>query len=300
MEEDYFNKQLLNMLIGIFKGHKYQRPVSTGAVLLKYSVFGIERHFLSGKNEVNPDFIACSAKQGHTIIVEATYTDGLNTKKSNQITKYLAIDTNTLRNNAIVPGNAAKASTCWIIVREQALSSYRPVLNWKRNGNCVISSFSISPQGFKLTVDAGDFADKALTAVVGKEIFSTRIYPYIKINLSNLSDKSIFLAVAQCMMSFLIKKTFQFRYENIAQSLIKVWGTFDRPQQYTIVKAIRCSIKQLAQKKYASGLLTVADDTCVFNISNTDHLIFRLRLQKSINRYYTEISTPAQYAFDFE
>lgn len=302
MNNQSFNLYLLNFVIGLFKNHRFYRPISTSIHELGYNLFAVELTFKIGGHERTPEILLCSEQQGHTILLESTMMDGVNTKKRTQIQRSLKATTQDLVDSAFVTVPAAQTNSTWMIVIPKAVIEYSQILTWESDSGIALSSFSgADDTGYVLNPEGGTFIDSNLSDLLSSPISTERIYRgYVRIDTSCLDARSIAAPVMMQLVAFLVQRRHQFTAEEVASQLFRVWPSYSVQMRTAITKSVQSVIKDFSRKSYTAELITqvaVSQNEWHILVEEAKFMLFQTRFNKAALRYQTEI-TSGKYQLD--
>jgi len=221
-----FSVALINLFIGLVKGHRTLRPTSDHFRSLGYQLFQIEPKFQSTAGNVNPEAIAFSSMTDHSLLVEWTEAE-CTQKKKDQIIRYTKVSRDDLVNKAGVPSNGASANSLWLIVRPYAAKDYSAFVLRRNKNGILLSYFESVESGFELVYVVGNLLDTCLSTGVCCRIPIKRIpLGYVPVTIECTKPKDYIEPVTQQLASFFVKKKLEFTSEDICQEIFGAWNSF--------------------------------------------------------------------------
>ncbi len=149
MDKDSFDSDLVNLFIALCKGSRRLRPhAEKFSRELGYKVFRFEPKFpLKSGGYSSPDLILHSKTLGNALVMEWTRNSNINTdeRKQNQLSKYVRMGSDDLRENAGMPATSAKMHSVIVVLEPASCKAYisflskqgwtLPVMSFLTDGN---------------------------------------------------------------------------------------------------------------------------------------------------------------------
>ncbi len=252
-----FNLTMLNLFIGLVRGHRFLHPFSDRVRELGYQLFRIEPSFVSNGHRVNPDAMAFSRKSHHTLLAEWTSLQSPNTDKMEQVQRYLRVTGQELVDLAAVPPDCAQASGVWLTVTQDAEEAFEKALDPAHLGRLVLSSLHLDGAHTpRLAYRCGRVQDDGLTQVIGADISATRIpYGYVQVSTDSLATEDLVEPVVLEVVSFAARARREFDLEDICFRLFQVWPSLDVGKRRAVMTAVRRVMNEITRRKYCSRWL---------------------------------------------
>lgn len=252
-----FNLAMLNLFVGLVTGNRLLRPVSQEIRNLGYRLHSIEHSFESSSHQVNPEALACSESQQHTLLVEWTQAPRPDERKRQQIIRYTKVTTEDLMNKAAVPPRASRASGTWLVVAPGAAKDYESLVSFCADGRLMLCTFTLGmSQGFSISHEAGALSNTQLSAILSRGIVGRRIpMGFVRVPMDNLQCEEFAEQVIQQIVSFAVKEHLRFSAEEIAEAMFGRWRVLSLRRRLSITKATSHIVREFAGKAYAGSLL---------------------------------------------
>lgn len=257
MAASSFNCDMLNFWIGMLQKHPVLKEGSASVQALGYRLFQIEPSFVGGQGTVNPDAVAISEQQGHTLLAEWTSAEQVSERKRTQIEKYSRVSGNDLANVLAVPVAAAKTSGVLLVVRPQAMAAFEP-LTHTRNGTFVLLSvFSREVgRGYCLKSVAGHLADQSLEKVLMQGIVSQRIpHAYIPLDLEEISRETVVKPLMESLVAAAVRGPLDFTLEALCKGMTPMWRWISEPKRDELSKVSWSLLRELKRGNYGKGIV---------------------------------------------
>jgi hypothetical protein len=261
-EPTSFSILVLNLFIGLIRGHRDLRPNSTQIKRLGYELFRIEPVFTAVGARMNPDVIAYSMKTNHTLLTEWTAMSKPDERKDQQVSRYLRITSRELVENAAVPPRAAVTSSTWLIVRPEASAAFTAMLRDREQDGCMLSTLANDRTEYRLEYASGTFRDEQLAAILTSAIATKRIpLGYVSLPTDDLSAPEWVDQVILQVVSFSVKQHAAFSGNDICESLIEVWESYGAEKRREIIRRANSIVDDFAKTKYGKGWLDRIKDS---------------------------------------
>lgn len=261
MDTASFNLILINLLVGIFKGNKMYVDVCVQLHDEYYGIHGIEYNFKVGNTDVVPEILLTSIMNDSSIMMESTNHGSMNSKKERQIREYLGVTSHDLVSSAAVPRNASRNISLWLIIRPNALDSFKAAHDFSGQPSLKISSFEDTGDGYRLSSCSGFLAGSKINAVFDNDLFFARIYRgYIKISVDDMNAKLIGPSIMQVLVKFYLDRNYRFQVGDIAKRLIHVWDDFGAEKKVGVITGIHKVLKEYANHSMDKRMIYRVDN----------------------------------------
>lgn len=255
-----FNLLMINLFIGMVRGHRFLRPWSTQVKSLGYRLLQVEPRFASKAGTVNPEAMAFSEKRGHCLLTEWTQVVAPDARKEQQIVRYQNVTRTDLVDRAGVPNAAAGQNSTWLVINSDSADAYRRLI---KSGSTVRLLISCADDACnELKYAAGDVQDTELSKILRMGLSCSRIpHGYIRLSMDNLSKEEYVEAVTQQVASFVAKKQARFSGEDICRAIFGAWRSISPDKRQKLVNAVNLVIKECAKKEYCQDWLLRANES---------------------------------------
>jgi hypothetical protein len=244
---------MTNIFIGLFKRHRFLIPYSIHIHEIGYTIQSIEPSFQSNNRTINPEAIACSNTKEHTLLTEWTSAQALSYDKKQQISRYLAVTSNDLINNANIESTASVAHSLWVTVRPDSLESFKEIINNNNHNRILLCSFDELPTGeYCIDFHLGNLLDNELSLILQQTIKFDKIpQGYIPLPIDNLKNERFKDAVIQEIVNRLVKvkSEYEFSIEDICASIFSIWSYVGDTKKKSIRNAVKKIMREISNTK---------------------------------------------------
>ena len=256
MEAVYFNLGMINVFVGLLKNHRFLRPYSTKIIQLGYNLYKIEPSFysLNSDRRVNPEAIAISEFQQHTLLTEWTTAKTINEKKKEQLQRYKCINNTDLTDFAQITLPAAKECSVLVAVQPESIDEFRQFTDQLDKEKILLCSFSYfqEEKKYKIIFHSGNLLDEKLSYILKNNLVFDRIPSgYITFPLDDFQHPYFKDSILQQLLSFIAKEIYIISTEDICTYILgDLWDYIDDHKKISVQRAIKQKMNILNENKY--------------------------------------------------
>lgn len=294
METLSFNLLMTNLFIGLVRGHRFLSPISTEVKSLGYRLFRIEHSFIVSGGRVRPEAIAISEDRQHTLLNEWTaLREPEGSNKKDQLQRYLQTTRQNLVNEGISV-EAATSNSTWLVVSPEALEAFKAICNSLMLNKLMLCSFNLNvSEGYCVSYYCGELEDAKLSEVLKRGITAKRIptqfMPFLP---TDLKGKDYGKEVSRQVVSFIVKKQYEFSAEDICSKIFGSWKFISGEQKASAKRATKDVLNKLVQQNsFKRYLKRVKENPALWQIippENRDTAQFARTLKKPIEQFLAE------------
>lgn len=287
---------MANLFVGLFDGNRLLDPLAGDVVDLNYRLFALEPEYMSLSGRCNPDAIACSPTEAHSLIAEWTAHPFCD-RKHGQLRRFILTSPDELISNAAVPRPDGESVSTWVVVQPDFARDFEVVLPDPVVG-CLISTVRVDDSGeVTLNFYAGELGSEALSKLLSTHYNFQKIpRGYIPFTLDNLSLKSLADPVIQQLVAYAAKGKVVFNENEFCSELIPSWDSISMTKRKEISKAVRRVIQALIKKDYIEKWLSRVSHepaTWKFALPTPQSLQSMVkRIQRALSRFRDEQFAP--------
>lgn len=266
-----FNLKLLNIFIGLFVGGKnrFLREYSSEISILGYRLIEIEPTFRLEMGSVNPEALAHSQENEHSLMVEWTQHANPFSGKDTQIRKYLRVEPHHLS----VKVNPSEYVSTWLIVDEDCKSIYTQLLDklpGDHDAKLMLCTFSFESGNHSLQRVRGHFEDSELSDIVQKGILVRRVpLDYVRIDTSNLQLPQIEIETVRQLVNFCAEGREEFTsLEVVSGAFGDAWNFLSEEKQKALNRRVLRILKNFSRSARKKGIERVKEEppTWIFKV----------------------------------
>lgn len=304
MEPKSFSLVILNLFVGLMRGHRFLAPTSRHLTDSGYRLWRVEPRIFSRDKVANPDAAACSTVHSNTLVAEWTHQARPDEGKQQQIRRYCLLSPEDLA-GAGVPVDATDQVDRWLIVAPEAVAEY---VRFARDDglDLLISSFGASADSpYVLHPEVGRLKERKLAETIGTTLSFERVpLGYLRFSLDDLSHEGIAEHILPQLVSFCRKGSGRFTSEHLCAQAIRIWRVLEPSRRDSVARVATRLLSRLKSRKDAGRWLRrVADSppTWEITVPGESPAAVLGMVRRSLDRFVAELKgEPVQEELPFD